>query len=133
VDHDARGFLMILKSLVRPKIVGAAGSLITAARREHARSPEPGSTQVPGTLSKTLTSLKVTSSDSIPVNFEGPPIRERRAPVGPLMIVKQILNDRGPDPADPTVRRGVAAAIDAGAGGGLDHLGRVGALEGRLS
>ena len=28
LEHDARGFLVILKSVGRPKIVGAAGSLI---------------------------------------------------------------------------------------------------------
>ena len=33
LEHDARGFLMILKSVGRPKIVGAAGSLIRAPRR----------------------------------------------------------------------------------------------------
>ena len=42
LEHDARGFLMILKSLVRPKIVKAAGSLITAARRPHVRSAGAG-------------------------------------------------------------------------------------------
>ena len=47
VEHDARGFLMILKSLVRPKIVRAVGSLFMAARRTHAGSHEPGRT--PGT------------------------------------------------------------------------------------
>jgi len=41
---DARGFLMILKSLVRPKIVGAAGSLFTAARRAPVRPPGSGNT-----------------------------------------------------------------------------------------
>jgi streptomycin 6-kinase len=48
LDHDARGFLVILKSLVRPKIVGAAGSQLTAARPNHARSREPGRTPVAG-------------------------------------------------------------------------------------
>ena len=33
LEHDARGFLMILKSVGRPKIVGAAGSLISVTRR----------------------------------------------------------------------------------------------------
>jgi hypothetical protein len=33
LEHDARGFLMILKSVGRPKIVGAAGSLIRVTRR----------------------------------------------------------------------------------------------------
>ena len=33
LEHDARGFLMILKSVGRPKIVGAAGSLIGVPRR----------------------------------------------------------------------------------------------------
>ena len=33
LKHDARGFLMILKSVGRPKIVGAAGSLISVTRR----------------------------------------------------------------------------------------------------
>ena len=59
LEHDARGFLMILKSLVRPKIVGAAGSLITAARRTHAGSRGPGRTPGTGTPSSTLASLKV--------------------------------------------------------------------------
>jgi hypothetical protein len=33
LKHDARGFLMILKSAGRPKIVGAAGSVISVTRR----------------------------------------------------------------------------------------------------
>jgi hypothetical protein len=32
LEHDARGFLLILKSVGGPKIVGAAGSRITATR-----------------------------------------------------------------------------------------------------
>ncbi len=44
LEHDARGFLMISDPVVRPKIVKAAGFLITAARRTHAGSREPGST-----------------------------------------------------------------------------------------
>jgi hypothetical protein len=32
LEHDARGFLLILKSVGRPKIVGAAGARITATR-----------------------------------------------------------------------------------------------------
>ena len=59
LEHDARGFLMILKSLVRPKIVKAAGSLITAARRDHAMSPEPGTTSSATTHGNAFTSLKV--------------------------------------------------------------------------
>ena len=42
LEHDARGFLMISDPVVRPKIVKAAGSRITAARRNHALSREPG-------------------------------------------------------------------------------------------
>ena len=59
LEHDARGFLMILKSLVNPKIVKAAGSLITAARRDHAMSPEPGTTSSATTHGNAFTSLKV--------------------------------------------------------------------------
>jgi hypothetical protein len=44
LEHDARGFLMISDPVVRPKIVEAAGSLITAARRTHLRSPGAGKT-----------------------------------------------------------------------------------------
>jgi hypothetical protein len=32
LDHDARGFLMILMSVARPKIAGTAGSRITTPR-----------------------------------------------------------------------------------------------------
>jgi hypothetical protein len=42
LEHDARGFLMISDPVVRPKIVKAAGSLITAARRPHVRSSGAG-------------------------------------------------------------------------------------------
>ena len=44
LEHDARGFLMILMSVGRPKIVRAAGSLTTAPRRNRPRSREPGTT-----------------------------------------------------------------------------------------
>ena len=42
LEHDARGFLMISDPVVRPKIVKAAGSCVTAARRNYVLSPEPG-------------------------------------------------------------------------------------------
>jgi hypothetical protein len=42
LEQDARGFLMISDPVVRPKIVKAAGSLITAARRPHVRSSGAG-------------------------------------------------------------------------------------------
>ena len=45
-NNDARGFLMILKSVGRPKIVGAAGSLISVTRRnrpDHANRARPAS------------------------------------------------------------------------------------------
>ena len=41
LEHDARGFLMILKSVAGPKIVGAAGSQITATRPSHRRPRKP--------------------------------------------------------------------------------------------
>jgi hypothetical protein len=50
---------MISDPVVRPKIVKAAGSSITAARRNHAISPEPGRTPGTGTPSNALASLKV--------------------------------------------------------------------------
>ena len=60
LEHDARGFLVILKSVGRPKIVGAAGS------RAHGDTPQtpqitrtrPG--RPPGTLSNTSASPQVT-------------------------------------------------------------------------
>ena len=42
LEHDARGFLMISDPVVRPKIVKAAGSCITATRHNHAMSPRTG-------------------------------------------------------------------------------------------
>jgi hypothetical protein len=60
LEHDARGFLVILMSVRRPKIVGAAGSRATATRRNpagHAKTARPP----PGTLSNTSTSPRVTN------------------------------------------------------------------------
>jgi hypothetical protein len=50
---------MISDPVVRPKIVKAAGSCITAARRSHAISREHGQDAVPGTPGNALASLKV--------------------------------------------------------------------------
>ena len=75
LEHDARGFLMISDPVVRPKIVEAAGSRITAARRNHALSREPGRT--PG-RARPVTPTRHSKSpggDNVPVNFEGPDIR----------------------------------------------------------
>ena len=60
LEHDARGFLMISDPVVRPKIVKAAGSCITAARRNHAISLEPGRTPGTDTPGNALASPKVT-------------------------------------------------------------------------
>ena len=59
LEHDARGFLMISDPVVRPKIVKAAGSCITAARRSHAISREHRQDAGPGTPGTALASLKV--------------------------------------------------------------------------
>ena len=48
LQHEARGFLVILKSVAGPKIVGAAGSPATATRPSRRGSREPGRTQGPG-------------------------------------------------------------------------------------
>jgi len=50
---------MISDPVVRPKIVKAAGSCITAARRNYAISGEPGQDAAPGTPVNALASLKV--------------------------------------------------------------------------
>jgi hypothetical protein len=60
LEHDARGFLMISDPVARPKIVKAAGSRITAARRNHAISREPGRTPGTSTPRNARASLKVT-------------------------------------------------------------------------
>ena len=72
LEHDARGFLVILKSVAGPKIVGAAGSQATATRPYAARSGAPG--RATG-LTRSVTPAphpKSPDSDSVPANFEEP-------------------------------------------------------------
>jgi hypothetical protein len=64
---------MILKSLVRPKIVRAAGFLITAARRTHAGfTPTRQDAGYPARPVTPSPHSKSSGTDTIPVNFEGP-------------------------------------------------------------
>jgi hypothetical protein len=63
---------MISDPVVRPKIVKAAGSRITAARRDHAISREPGKTPGRARPVKPPPHSKSSCSDNVPVNFEGP-------------------------------------------------------------
>jgi hypothetical protein len=64
LEHDARGFLMILKSLVRPKIVKAAGSLFMAARRTHTGSREPARVRYPARSVTSFRHSKTSGSDT---------------------------------------------------------------------
>lgn len=55
LEHDARGSLMILKSLVRPKIVKAASIIIPAARPPWPQDRPPGPGSLPALRPRSVT------------------------------------------------------------------------------
>ena len=71
LEHDARGFLVILMSVRRPKIVGAAGSQATATRQLPRRSRQPAKT-CPAHSVTPVPRRESPASDNVPANFEEP-------------------------------------------------------------